>query len=377
MSAYTNGDVRICCFSQEKIQDDDQQTASLHDQPMSKLFNNRHYQSVRKNMSENTGYSFCYKCTDVEKSGAKSKRQIENINWDGIQNQPPKVRALDIRFSNLCNLACLTCSSRDSSKWSQIYKQVKPNISDKNLLNYLDYIHLDNEKVPANSQLLDNVLESADSLQVIYFAGGEPFLAKEHVPFLKRLIEKGHSKQISLRYNTNGTIYDSIIVDLWKNFQKIDLSISIDGLDSVNEYIRYGSNWINILENINRFKKVNVELSITTTVSSLNVYHFPEVLAFFELEKIPVYSNVVFNPRFLNISSLTEKLKEKVLNKLQQSHLSGGNEVQLRKIENQLLKKNSESYFSELIEYLIAFDKAKQSSFQRQLGAWGKILLEN
>ena len=62
-------------------------------------------------------------------------------------------------------------------------------------------------------------------------------------------------KNISIHYNTNGTIRPpKEIFDLWKEFKSCEVMFSIDGIFKKFEYIRSGAVWDEVWENFNHFK---------------------------------------------------------------------------------------------------------------------------
>jgi organic radical activating enzyme len=114
----------------------------------------------------------------------------------------------------------------------------------------------------------------------IYLTGGEPTLVQGNYEFLQQLIDKGFAKDISLIFNTNVTNFQQKFLDAINQFKKITLNLSIDGVEGVQEYIRYPSKWNHILKNMNllmeKVKQSNTryDLVFTPTVSILNVANF-------------------------------------------------------------------------------------------------------
>ena len=76
------------------------------------------------------------------------------------------------------------------------------------------------------------------------FTGGEPFMIEQHFDLLRHAVESGYAKNISIHYNTNGTIRPpKEIFDLWKEFKHCEVMFSIDGIFKKFEYIRSGAVW--------------------------------------------------------------------------------------------------------------------------------------
>ena len=66
-------------------------------------------------------------------------------------------------------------------------------------------------------------------------------------------IEK--AKNIKVNYHTNGTIYDTELLELWKHFKRVDLFLSFDGIDRINKYVRYPSLHDTVVNNLKKYKK--------------------------------------------------------------------------------------------------------------------------
>ena len=75
-------------------------------------------------------------------------------------------------------------------------------------------------------------------------------ITPEHYVILEEMIRKGRTDTI-LRYNTNASIsykqYD--IFDLWKHFDRIELSCSIDYGERA-EVMRHGTDWARVEEKL-------------------------------------------------------------------------------------------------------------------------------
>ena len=70
--------------------------------------------------------------------------------------------------------------------------------------------------------------------------GGEPVLIRKYHEFIDYLIEKKRF-EISLSFVTNGTLLNQKLIDKLKLFKNVDVEVSIEAIDNVNDYIRQGS----------------------------------------------------------------------------------------------------------------------------------------
>ena len=112
-------------------------------------------------------------------------------------------------------------------------------------------------------------MKHCDKVKTFYINGGEPTLIKQHFAFLEKLVELGKT-DIKLWYNINMTNMNDKVIDLWRKFDNVKVSCSIDDLGDRNYYIRYPSDWDTVIKNFKRLKEENFELDVTQTVSWMN-----------------------------------------------------------------------------------------------------------
>ena len=93
-----------------------------------------------------------------------------------------------------------------------------------------------------------------DDVKYIHFAGGEPLIMDEHYYILQKLIEKDRT-DVKIKYNTNLLklrFKQHDLLDMWSNFNDIQVSASIDDIDARAEYIpkaQYGKTLKTIYNN--------------------------------------------------------------------------------------------------------------------------------
>ena len=108
-----------------------------------------------------------------------------------------------------------------------------------------------------------------------------------HIPLLEKLIELGRAAQISLRYTTNGTLPVQRYFEMWKHFQDVSLSISIDGVDGVYEYIRSPASWVSVKNNV-----AKMDDEIGRSISRVSIQPTPNV---FNISNLIELSNWTLN----------------------------------------------------------------------------------
>ena len=107
-----------------------------------------------------------------------------------------------------------------------------------------------------------------------YFAGGEPLITEGHYILLEEMIRTGRT-DIELLYNTNISnlkYKDKDLLSLWKHFEKdVIIAASVDHVGKRAEYIRHGTKWAEVEENLLKINEMpNVALQINTVVSLYN-----------------------------------------------------------------------------------------------------------
>ena len=67
--------------------------------------------------------------------------------------------------------------------------------------------------------------------------------------------------------------------DLWKKFDKVQISCSIDDLTDRNYYIRYPTKWIDVENNLNKLLQHKwLDVSVNQTVSLYNYWYLQALL---------------------------------------------------------------------------------------------------
>jgi hypothetical protein len=259
---------------------------------------------VKKDLLNEVKSPACAKCWQIESSGEKSKRQFENEfldykldrDLDKIQ-EDCKTKIINplvyqIQTSNLCNQACVTCSSHLSSKWAEIERKTGT----------VPY--------PTFKIKLSEVNVDYATARRIEFVGGEPFFDPTTFQILELLIEHNNTDCfISVVTNGSISLSDQQLTTLSK-FTDLNICISIDGIGPVFEYLRWPAKWPTLLDNIEKFKKITKNISVSYTISSLNVLYYQPTVAWFQSQNLRYNHNIVTHPEWISLSSTPVEIKE-------------------------------------------------------------------
>ncbi len=236
---------------------------------------------IRKMFAEGKTPAGCARCTEREKSGARSLRddyntayqyQLKQLSLTDVEKTVGDFPiSLDLRFSNLCNLKCRSCYHGYSSKWFGDAKKMGLTVGDKAVISSF--------KSPED--FAAQIAPGMQTIQTIYFAGGEPLMLDEHYNLLSDLI-KNDRTDINLAYNSNMSflsLRDKSIVELWKHFPSVALEASIDAVGELGALVRNGFNWETFQQNIATVREECPHVSITfgVTVSVMTIAALPSL----------------------------------------------------------------------------------------------------
>jgi sulfatase maturation enzyme AslB (radical SAM superfamily) len=316
------GHVMPCCISNDRILNDSGKVAILNRDNAKDIWNSQYLKDLRNDLQNGIQHPNCKQCWSEEAVGYKSKRLRDNERWVDLINEPtgelPKL--LDLSLGNTCNLACRTCGTFASSRW---YKEIQrapgmlSTVKDENrqLNDQIQECYADDSSI---WEFLDNALPQVLHIDLY---GGEPLLVKRHWTMLKS-IPLDQAKNISLHFNTNGTQWDDGYAKVLCRFKEVRADISIDGVGDAFEYMRWPAKWDQVNANIQNFKNLSLDnshimVSICITLSILNIWSWPETIAYTRELGIHCYLNLLHSPKPMNLKTLSPKASAMVLERLE------------------------------------------------------------
>ena len=313
------GKVSACWRYPDKIGDYTAQTVQ-------EIWNGKEIKELRRQLLNNERPVGCRSCWDMEDSGVRSTRLQTAIDYQNIMNiekarqtttddfsMPLRdLKSIELRFDNICNLMCRHCSPDYSSKWEVI---VKKNTRLRNKMIQFGTFRKSDTHVNLNQTIIDEIGHTiSPNLVELMLAGGEPLYHERHYDFIKSMIP--YASKIKLSYNSNLTTLDykgNSILDLWKQFKKVDLRVSIDGDPNCYHYVRAHSGLSTIEENIKLAQREpNIRISATCTTSLLNITRIVSIVEYFLSLGTYFHASLVQYPRALNPKLLPRQIKEKI-----------------------------------------------------------------
>ncbi len=325
LEIQSQGTVRPCCVINESLSDAGKPVNfnTSPDLTLSELYFNDFMVNLRDQFRKGQKPKSCSKCWFEESQGKVSDRQnyiievqefIHEIDFESenISN----LKSLDIKLGNICNLACRICRPESSSS---LATEVLETVDIQDIKTHPVYlINQQSQWIRKPNSFWAELKQHLPNIKFLIIAGGEPMMIPEHLDLLEAAKTSGRSKEISLRYNTNGTIYSDAAVTLWESFKHVRIVVSIDDLTDRFEYQRSNASWHTIVENLNKYKKnSSADIVICCTVNIQNVLYLPEIYSWCIDNRVDnVYLNLLHQPTQLSIEYLTPGAKRIVLEKL-------------------------------------------------------------
>jgi sulfatase maturation enzyme AslB (radical SAM superfamily) len=287
----TNGrHARPCCnFTSQPISLDDYESNPIIIDIKQKLF-----QGIQPKE--------CTRCAETEKLSGKSFRTLANefhphYTQQILDNDDTYslIQTVNVVGSNKCNLKCLPCYQGSYVRDKELFKlgliENKPRV-----------------------RKLENISKIINSnITHITLCSGEPFYDLDSWNLLQALAETGQSKQIRLDINTNLTNITNEKLDFLScNFNSVLIKGSIDGVGSVNDYLRYPSQWHIIEKSVDLIlSRPEISFVVTTALSNLSLLRYHELFAWCQSKKIyDCFITQVTNPKPLSCNNLPKKTKQ-------------------------------------------------------------------
>ena len=199
----------------------------------------------------------CQFCKTVEDQGNRSLRHtfLEQAKHLGIvevrdPNAPTVPQAIEVRFGNLCNFKCRMCLPLYSSL---LDKEVTENPHLKKW-----FTEIDIGKSHSNQKFFDDILSLVPNLKWLNLTGGEPMISSAAMDLIDKIVEQGHSSSMALQITTNCSTVHPRMLEHFTKFEKVQLTMSLDGVGPVAEYIRHGTIWDRITNNVKQYGELRL-----------------------------------------------------------------------------------------------------------------------
>jgi len=338
------GTVRPCCLAEEEIVDDAGEKFYLSTASFSEIQNSAHMMRLRQQFLDGEQPQTCRKCWREERSGRTSKRMhtlerlkhilSEHFTWTA---DAKPLLFLDLKLGNICNLKCRICGSWSSSTFAAEELQWLRHGEEKK-----DSPHYQMLRQGAwpreNEKFWKEIDQVVDQIRYIEFTGGEPFMIQEHFDMLQGIVDRGQAHLVEIHYNTNGTQWPEQAKEIWRHFKTVEIAFSIDDIGPRFEYQRSNAIWHEVIDNIEKFKKLrqfhtNIRLQACITVNVFNVYYLEHVANWAAQQGFDfIYWNMLHEAYYFSIATLPNSAKAGITEKLQQAQIPASVKQEFEKI---------------------------------------------
>lgn len=241
------------------------------------ILDSTEYKKLREDSINGVANPNCEKCYYEESLGKKSMRQQFNEDYTTDQ---VSLQFLEVGLDNICNLTCDGCWDEFSSSWAK----------------------KSNSTVIVRSS--NDITELPSTVNKVLFLGGEPLMTTRHI----RLLKLANKPELDVTYNTNGTfLLDNETIKLLNKCKHVTFILSIDGYGELNEKVRSGSKWEDILKFIEQISTLGYKLVIHTVVHKNNWHGLQQLSEFIQSQNLMWTTNILTYPKQLDIANLPAK----------------------------------------------------------------------
>lgn len=343
-----DGSIKNCVAAQDEI-------GNVNTDTLDNILASDHNRQIKRDMLAGVKNPSCETCHIKEQNNPmrlnivsnriyylKELARVPYSLYDSEDNF--ELHTVDLRWRNTCNFACVYCDPVSSSRWAQELKQ---------------RINIENQ---SKQDMLKYIVDHAEQLKNIYFAGGEPFMIKENRTVLQTLKERNPSIQI--RVNTNLSQTDTGIFEQLCEFENVHWIISVDSMGTDFEYIRHGGVWQDFVRNLQTVRKLGHQTSFNMLWLILNarsLFHTIDWLSSEGFHNNSMILGPITGPRYLDVRNLSESTR----NELEQTVVDRQNPESSWLLEHGYqilldhLRKPFESNLANSIEQLRVLDKRR------------------
>lgn len=328
----TNGEVKPCCAARVPF-------GNIKDNSIKEIINGKLHLEVKQALLDGVKHSHCSYCYEAEAASGDSTRHWFN-QYTPVDNPALAdytLQMIDIRWSNHCNLRCLYCNPRSSSRIAELF-----NIQEK--LSVRQW----------QDEIMQMVRENILTIKHVYLLGGEPMLIKENLELLEMINDQEITLITNLALdNSANKIYAQLI-----NKPNVIWSISLEHIGNKFEYIRNGANWNRVLENVNDLKHLRKNYYFTMQYCLYSALDLHEILT--TLTNIANVSlNMLVAPGQLVVEYHCNKIRDIAITEINKvlsdtalcSKLHSDNIVMLQNIRQTIISSPPRSSSAAFIDY--------------------------
>lgn len=350
MRIKQNGNLEYCRHADDSDSRYNIRNISLEDYFKEKM------SELRSRMLAGLKTSKCHTCYTMEENGKVSGRQkallktgidqqyfrgsfhsstyFKHFNHSHENNGNTDLMPVDwqIDLGNYCNSACIMCNPMSSSRLAREWYELGLSDQKPRNDNWVDD--------PLLFEKFVNGLCSIKNLRYLHFIGGETVITPGFIKILERLIKLDLNKEVILGFTTNLTVYDQNTIDMLKEFKDVHVGLSIETMNSINDYIRWPSKIESVKLILDKWieasKRNGWNVTIRPTPNVLSVSHIYQLYDYVLRNNIGIEScNFMYRPEYLKVSVLPMRLREDAILKIKKVvNISAGQSKKIFNIRN-------------------------------------------
>ena len=254
---------------------------------------------IREDLKQDKPVAGCSECYNAEQLTGNSMRteylKKRSLGFSSTPPAEPTLTYIDLALSNVCNNRCRMCGPDLSTNWYADTKALGKQIP-RGLINL-------------NTNLFDNI--DLSKLTFIKMIGGEPLMEQEK---FVAVLEKCDLSNLSILIATNSTVRpNEKLLSLLSKCKQVNWNLSIDSYGRLNDFLRKGSNWEEIKENLNWYTETFPKMiKVVSVVSIYNANNFYE-LADYVKGKCDIGFNIVDGDEWMMPKNIPDNIKEQVV----------------------------------------------------------------
>jgi MoaA/NifB/PqqE/SkfB family radical SAM enzyme len=280
------GDVKTCCAG------DPNMLGNLNDQRIEEILHGPVMQQIRQSIRDGKPHDYCYNCVQAERYGRSERNWHNDVSPEfdaataaDLEHLPVLI---DVRWNTTCNLSCNYCAPACSSKWAS-----------------LKGIPVKSGTTPYYEQVCDYLEQHHDHIREVALVGGEPLLLKENERLLD-VIPK--DCVVTLITNASVDLENNAIFEKLSQRRNVGWSLSFDNIGSRFEYVRHGSNWTHLENNIDLIQNLMRTQGhwggIHAVYNIYNATHVLELTEFARHKGLTIHWQSLYQPEFLDPARL-------------------------------------------------------------------------
>lgn len=329
-------------------------------QNIESVLTNPKFSKLKKNILEDKITDNCMSCIKSENTtGAGEFNSLRNYynelcvdsdtNYTDISQH--KLHMVDLHWSSICDLKCVTCwavqSSSIAREQNQPVNHTPPDVANK---------------------IIEYIVSNQEQVNEIYMSGGEPTLIKYNLKLLKQIKKRDN---LILRVNSNMQWQqDNAILKEMLKFPNVLFTCSVDGMNEKFDYIRRGGSWTKALSNIKFLQKQsNVKIRANTVFFVLTAQEIPTIIDYF-MEEIGSMDHTInqcaMGQSHLRCRNLPTLIKDKVKQQINDSFIKYKKNLNIAgNLKNCLSELDHDGDSSDYKKYFDNIDKIQGSNWRQ------------